>query len=35
MIEGGVGKRRRGAGRMYTWNLIAQKRVTAEYKATE
>ena len=35
MTEGGVGKSWRGVGRMYTWNLIAQKRVTAVYKATE
>ena len=33
MIEGGVGKRRRGAGSMYAWNLIAQTKVTAIYKA--
>ena len=33
MTEGGVGKRRRGVGRMYAWNLIAQKEVTVIYKA--
>ena len=33
ITEGGVGKKRRGVGRMYAWNLIAQKEVTAIYKA--